>query len=119
MSTYDWVEQYRGVCRCGAGEFVVEYGTPDHSYPTKSHIWRLTIACRGCKQRYRLVRQDGKTLVVSAKDVKRREQLEREWSRRYEEVLKSRGTVALLSRLEAELKKRKSVAAMYRACMAR
>lgn len=79
----DWISLYRGPCRCGKGEFVAEYGTPDHPYPTSSEFWRLTITCEECNRKYALIQQPGSVVVVPLPAVEERERIRNE---RYERL---------------------------------
>ena len=69
MSTYDWIDLHRGPCECGGGQFIAQFGTPDHPWPTKSRDWKLEIECEACKRDYALMRDGEVIRVVKRTDV--------------------------------------------------
>ena len=99
----DWIDLHSGPCRCGKGGFIVEYGTPDHPYPTSSESWRLTITCEKCRQTYALIQQKGSIVVVPRAAVEERERIRDEWYKRASALQESSKVKTMLDDLAKNL----------------
>lgn len=110
----DRSEYHRGPCLCGAGEFVIAWEEPDHGYPSASGDWRPGIECAACRERYTLVLQDGKFIVVDAAEVRRRRELADRAFRLSQETLATPQAEEQIGRLVELCESQPSMAAAYR-----
>jgi len=68
----DIEEVYRGPCRCGSGQCVIEVESPDHPYRGKTYL-RFWIQCESCRTRYALVKRGEDVILVQQSSLKQRE----------------------------------------------
>ena len=71
--------EFRGPCPCGSGSLVIDFCSPDHSWPVAIPYWYETrFDCAKCSRTYEL-QQRGRTFVLveraklAAQDLKVRE----------------------------------------------
>jgi len=111
----DIEEVYRGPCRCGSGQFVIEVESPDHPYRGKTYL-RFWIECASCRTQYALVKRGEDVILVQQSTLTQREERRAafaQYDRRFRSSAEYRALIASAARrlLEAG----KSIADMYAA----
>ena len=110
----DRFEVFKGGCRCGNGEFIIEFCEPDHLYPTKSKWYETKITCPKCNSKFSLVDQNGQFILVKNSEIQRREDDLSEWYKNKKAFLKSQKVKKVLKEFENFLSNQPSIAAIYR-----
>jgi hypothetical protein len=68
--------EVRGPCRCGNGEFFIEWSEPDHPWVKPGQgSWKSSIECAECNSRYSIVQRGGRFELVENVHLERRRNL--------------------------------------------
>lgn len=114
MSTTDSINIYKGSCCCGGGEIIITFCTPDHPWRTESKWFEQSITCKACDEKYCLVEQNKKYILVDKSEVWKRIEYQKEYMARSKVLLSSTNADKLLNYLVELLEQQASIAAVYR-----
>ena len=107
--------EYKSVCRCGLGTFLIEDCSPDHGWSGSARQWyESRIDCPTCGSLYEIQRRSRSFVLVSRVVLREREAIRHDAYERGEALMQTNAVTDVLKSLEDLLAKQRSAAAVFR-----